>query len=107
MNNCYDKETLRRIRILLSLQKALIGSITSHLRAINVGWDESHITIYFFYDGEISEEDREESECVATEVLSAFPENTVTAHHIRCDEPEKIPELGSDVIFRRKEVDSM
>jgi len=103
MNEYFDNETLRRVRILLSLQKALIGSITSHLRSVSVGWDENNIDIYFLYDGEISEDDQEESECVATEVLASFPDDTVIAHHIRSDFPEKIPELGDNAIFRRKE----
>lgn len=104
MEQQFDKETMRMIQVLLSLQRALIGAVTPHLRAVNVSWDMHHIDIYFFYDGEISEDDQEESECAVTEVLANFPDDSMEAHHIRCDFPNKIPDLGERVVFQRREV---
>ena len=104
MEKLFDQTTIRRINVMLSLQKALIGAITPHLRAVNIAWDMHRIDIYFIYDGEISEDDQEESECAATEVLANFPDDSIETHHIRCDFPNRIPVIGNDVVFQRNEI---
>ena len=104
MEHQYDAITIRQARVLLSLQKALLGAITTHLRTVSVSWDMQGIDIYFIYDGEISEDDQEESECAATEVLANFPDDRVETHHIRCDFPNRTPAVGMHVVFRKKEV---
>lgn len=103
MEEYYDSSTRRRISVLLSIQGALVGAITPHLRAVLVGWDEKTIQLYFIYDGDISEEDKEESECAATEVLADFPGNDIKTEHVRCDFPQRLPKLGQIMVFQRKE----
>ncbi len=103
MEKFFDQETIRQIRVLLSVQKALLGAVTPSLRSVNVSWDMNRIDIYFVYDGEISDMDCEEAECAATEVLANFPDNIVETHHIRCDYPKRTPAVGKQVVFRRKE----
>jgi hypothetical protein len=101
----FDEQTLRRMRVLLSLQSALIGEITLHLRAVKVGYDMKHIDLYFIYDGEISENDKRASRDASERVLADFPDDEyVKSHHIRCDYPSQIPDLGDDVAYRRNEV---
>ncbi len=103
MTEPFNEKTLRRISILLAIQKGLLGFVTAKLRAVFVGWDMNSIDLYFIYDGEASDEDLEESECAATEVLAYFPDGNFETHHIRCDFPKPIPEFGNEVVFRRKE----
>ncbi len=88
----------RRISILLSIQRALLGAITPRLRAVSVTWDKNSMVLYFFYDGPISEYDQEESECAATEVLSDFPDDNVETRHIRCDYPQRPPYQGHGAV---------
>ena len=98
-----DEKTIRQVHVLLSVQKALLGAISSQLRAVTVSWDMHRIDMYFIYDGELSEDDRESAECAATEVLANFPDDHVEAHYVRCDVPDRTPALGMHVVFRRKE----
>ena len=61
MEQLFDEKTIRRVYVLLSVQNALVGAITSHLRAVKVFWDMHRIDIYFIYDGEIADDDQQES----------------------------------------------
>lgn len=79
-----------RVSILLSLQRALLGEITPSLRGVTVGWDSSEIIIHCFFDGEISYENRESMEVVATEVMADFPEHKVSVQCFRKDTPESL-----------------
>jgi hypothetical protein len=100
-NNFNKKEfVLLSIKAALSIWDVDIGP---NLRAVSIGWDEHSIDIYFIYDGAISDDDAEISECIATEVVANFPDEPVQTHHIRCDFPKPIPLLGSEVVFARKQ----
>jgi hypothetical protein len=59
--------------------------------------------LYFYYDGKISEEDQESSECVATEVISDFPEHKLKIDILRWDYPKPIPQEGLETVCYRKE----
>ena len=80
-----------RKRLLLSIQRALLDKIPCSLRGVTVGWDKSEIIINCFFDGEISESDRELMEVAATEVIADFPSSyTISLDCFRKDAPEKI-----------------
>lgn len=92
----------RRDFILLSIRAALdLWGVCPSIRRVSIGWDEHSIDIYFIYDGVISDDDAEVSECAATEVLANFPDESVRTHHIRCDSPNPIPSLGSEIVFAK------
>ncbi len=57
-----------RIKVLLCLQSALLGEITPNIRGITCGWNNSSITIHCYFQDEISEQEAESMECIATEV---------------------------------------
>src|SRR5262245_44096213 len=98
-NNLSEKDY-----VVLSIQAGLdVWGICSSLRRVSTEWDEHFVDIYFIYDGVISDDDEEVSECIATEVLANFFDKSVRTHHIRCDFPEPIPYLGSEVVFTREE----
>ena len=103
MKETYNPHTMRRIEVLLGVQNALLGAITPNLRAVKIYWDMNRIDLYFIYNGPITEEDQEESECAATEVLAQFPDGEFETHHIRCDIPNPLPTVGNEVVFRRHE----
>ena len=98
---------MKRVSILLTVQKALWGEVTPNLRAVFIGWsdltDDSSIKLYFVYDGEISDDDKDNGECVTAEVLAIFPDNDVAAEFLQIDYPNKIPALGNEGIYFRKE----
>lgn len=53
-----------RIKILLSLQVALLGEITPNIRGITCGWNNFKITVHCYFQGEINDDDKERMSCV-------------------------------------------
>ena len=66
-----DDDSLR-MKIVLSVQRALLGNISNSVRGVAVDWDEWRICIIAYFQGEISEDDRETMSCVHTEVAADF-----------------------------------
>jgi hypothetical protein len=93
----------RRCEVLLSVQRALLSEITPNIRAVTVEYDATSIHIEMFFDGEISDDDRETVLLVDTEVLAEFP-----AHHrvdtvgIRRDAPAPIPKDRLWAYYRKE-----
>lgn len=76
----------------LVLQTALLGEVGPLLRAVGYRRRDGEVAIRFYFDGEISAEDRESASCVVTEVIAAVPADVcVSEQIIRCDAPERIP----------------
>lgn len=91
-----------RITSLLAVLYGLIGEVSPPLRAVRIKWDEKTIHLYFYYDGEIAEEDRESAECIATEIISNFSAHTLEVNILRWDYPKQIPNEGELVYMRRE-----
>ena len=82
----------RRNTVLVALQQALLGEVSSRLRAITVSWSSDSIHFDCFYDGPITGEDEESMSSVETEVLAMFPSlHRITHCIVRCDFPGSIP----------------
>ena len=95
-----------RVRVLLSLQRALLGAIVPSIRGITCSYDDSEIKILCLFDGEYSDDDKEILECVSTEVVADFPSHQIILDCIRHDNPELInPKVLSDWVYLRKEDD--
>jgi hypothetical protein len=93
----------RRCEVLLSLQRALLGEVTPNLRAVTVNYDDTSIHFEAFFDGAISDDEREGMSLVETEVLADFPAvHKVTHEVIRMDAPAMIPKDRIWVYFRKE-----
>jgi hypothetical protein len=94
------------VRVLLSLQRALLGEITPEMRAVAVQWSPDRIEIRIYTDGEASSETREDFDAaVVTQVVAdfSFPERgdpTVDFEFVRCDAPSRLPDWGHSVYHR-------
>lgn len=87
----------------LSLQRALLGYVSSHIRGVAFSLEGMSIKIRCYVDGEISEDDCESSSCVETEVIADYDSGyDVTAECLRLDYPLTIDDQGIWV-FRRQE----
>ena len=62
--------------------------------------EKDEITLLFYYDEKFSEEEKENAEVVATEVMTDFLDDVVTVKRIVLSYPEKIPVLGIRVFQR-------
>ena len=93
----------RKCEVLIAIQQALLGEVSSRLRAVTVYFDDNSIQFDCYYDGEILENDRESMSCVETELLAVFPETHKVTHSIRrWDFPEPIPKIRLWVYFRKE-----
>jgi len=90
--------------LVLSLNRALLGEVSCRLRCVAAATENSEIELYCFFDGEISEDDKESMSSVAGYVAGDFPEYIVSEQCVRLDAPERIPDQRPrHVVFLRKE----
>lgn len=90
---------------LLSIQRALLDTITPELRAviISTSKDRSLFYIRFYYDGEVSEDTVELWNCACTETTAALPGNFFPDESIeRLDYPAVIPFPGRYAYLRKE-----
>lgn len=94
-----------RARVLLSMQRALLGHIGSAVRAVICRWTEDEIRVRVVFDGQISEDDAEAISEAETEVIADFPSQTAVCFKLeRCDRPAPIKHDDDEqAVFRRRE----
>ena len=89
-----------RIRVLLSVQRALVGEIIPEMRAVDVESSQARIVIRVFTEGDASESVREDFDAgMVTQVVADFPypgqeDPTVAFEFVRCDSPNRVPVRG-------------
>lgn len=100
MKNNY--EYIKRLK--LSMQSALLGSITENMRNIAVDLTGNKITLYFFINGDITDDDKENISIIETEVIADFEDEfDIEAIIKRIDYPKPIILERGCSIFQRKE----
>lgn len=97
-NNSY-----KYINLILVTQAALLDEVVPSLRGVAVDWDDNTILAYFYNDGEISEELRNDYSCIGTEIVSNYSTAHISEKIIRLDYPAKLPK-HEHWVYRRKEV---
>lgn len=91
-----------RVILLLSIQRALLGTVIPSLRMVTAEGNEEEIHLIFYYHGVITEEERELFEVAASEVIASFSSQKLELEIIRKDYPEKMPCL-SETAYKRFE----
>lgn len=100
MKNNY--EYIKRLK--LSIQSALLGAVTENMRNIAVDICENKIFLYFFIDGQIQDDDKENVSIIETEVIADFEDDfDIEAIIKRIDCPEPIILGQGYSVFQRKE----
>jgi len=80
-----------RARLLLSLQRALLGQVREELRAVCCAWSTGSIQLRFIFDGPIEPDAAEDMRGVATEVIADFGDGVMIEEEIlRSDFPEDL-----------------
>lgn len=87
---------------ILNMNRALWGEVSPALRAVKVKWDQDVVYLFYFYDGEISEEDNDSAQCVSAEFISSYPEYKLEEFILRVDYPKPIPKEG-ELVYKRRE----
>lgn len=80
-----------RVQLLLGLQVALLGMVTPNMRNISCEAESGVIRLRTFFDGEVTAEDEERMEEVASELISHFPNADIVSECIRLDAPDRVP----------------
>lgn len=92
-----------RTRVLLSLQRALLGEVFPSLRAVTAEWVPERVQFWAYVDGEPRHEDIEALSCVSAEVAADFEPGVEVDHHVvRKDAPAPIEDLRT-YVYRRQE----
>jgi hypothetical protein len=68
-----------RVRVLLAMQVALLGTVGPNMRAVLVSWSESDIRIRVIFDSPIAASDEAVVSEIETEMMSHFPDHGVSA----------------------------
>ena len=77
-----------RTRLLLSVQRALLGAVPASLREVTCCWEATRITLRFVFDREIAAGDMENAQIAATEVIADFSDPWMIEEQIvRIDHP--------------------
>lgn len=81
----------------------MLGEVSRHLRAVTVSYDFNSVSVDCYFDGKVSDDDRESMSLVETELLAWFPQtHSVTLRMQRLDFPNLIPK-DRLWVFHRKE----
>jgi hypothetical protein len=92
-----------RPRILLAVQRALLGEVFPAVRGVTVGWNDHTIRILCYIDGPVSPTDQERLSCVESEVMADFSDDyEVRLDTVRCDAPADMTPLQAWA-YRRRE----
>lgn len=97
-------EERERDYLILSLKRALQGEVFHQLRSAQIRCDEQFIYVYFYYDGEVSEDDQDSMSSIVAESSTDFIYHQFSIEYIRLNYPSPIPIRG-DVVYLRKELE--
>lgn len=93
---------MERSLVLLSVQRGLLGMITSKMKAITVGYTDTSLTLRVYFESNPSEEELELLKEVTSEIssdieeISQFKEEAV----VTSKKANKLPELDDWVYVR-------
>ena len=87
----------------LSLQRALLGSVSPSLRGVAYSASVSTIRVVFYFDGSITSDDHADMTTVIAEVAADFPASVVFEDDmVRLDVPDPLP-FHDSWVYRRRE----
>lgn len=92
---------LARIRILLCMQKVLLGEVIPALRGVTIGWDDTTISGLFYYDCPITDDIGETVDELETLVIAEFPDCKVDFKAVH--NSQKLPDGLMEWVYLRAE----
>lgn len=92
-----------RVQLLLGLQIALLGMVTPNVRNISCQADNGVIRLRTYFAGEVTADDEERMEEVASELISHFPGADIVSECLRLDPPTVVADHLKYIAFARYE----
>lgn len=88
----------------LSLQRALLGNVTPNIRAVIAELSGKNISLLFYFEGEVDDDDEELASVIETEIIADFDDDfTVDTTVQRLDYPQRIKNTKGLLVYLRKE----
>lgn len=88
----------------LSLQRALLGNVTPNIRAVITELSGKNISLLFYFEGEVDDDDEELASVIETEIIADFDDDfTVDTIVQRLDYPQRIKNTNGLLVYLRKE----
>lgn len=90
----------------LATLAGLLGNVCQKLRAVCVDSKENLIFVCFYFDGEISDDDKECCESTLDEVFASFSYISTMEFEtpiVRLDYPKRMPLIGEWVYYRHED----
>lgn len=95
-----------RVRVLLTLQAALLGMVTANMRAVLVSWTDKDVRVRVVFDQGVSPEDVEIVSEIESEVISHLPNHAVLCQAEACLSPTRVQtNAGEVLVFQRAAVE--
>lgn len=88
--------------LLLSARMALIGEVPPNLRGVAIESNRDNIIIYFYNNGTMTDEEKNDYRCIGTEIIADFNSGMIDERIIQLDYPIQIPSHRYWA-YRRKE----
>jgi len=93
-----------RVRLLLSIQRALLGEVTPNIRAVTAAIDDNTITLRWIIDGAIAPGLENDLSVAGAEVGADFNSHQIAQEFLRCDAPRPMDEFQLEQLaYQRKE----
>tara|TARA_B100000315_G_C14327386_1_gene473677 strand:- start:87 stop:545 length:459 start_codon:yes stop_codon:yes gene_type:complete len=86
-NEIISEDVLKQ-RVLAELKRALPTSLPAHFNGVSVGWPRSEIGLFCYFDGEISESDREVMNDIAGEMSAGFVDHNIDVKYFKGEMPK-------------------
>ena len=94
---------ISRPEMLLSVQRALLGAVSPWLRGVAVDLRSDTATVFFYHDGEIHQDGRDDLTTVTAEIAADMTQEVeVRDEIVRLDPPARLPD-HSLWAYHRKE----
>lgn len=92
-----------RAKVLLSVQRALLGEVTPELRGLSVEVNDTHVRLTSYFAGRLTAEQKDTVSTITAEVAADLPHDwTIEDEAVSLPESERLPEIAIWA-YRRKE----
>jgi hypothetical protein len=96
---------MTKANLVVSFNRAMIGTITPHVRAITIAWTEDSLISCFYFDRAVTEFDEDIANQITTEVIADFPnimKEETKVFHFNGDHRD-IPFLEAWIFLRKED----
>lgn len=88
-------------KLIFLTQEEIKDMISPKFRGVTAHWRNKTAQISFYFDSEITEEERDAASDVCTYIIAHFPDGLLEENYIRLDHPNPLPK--QNLAYERNE----